>query len=94
MLIDVNMPTLDGFATARLIREQKAARHTPIIFLTAYPRNEQEVLAGYELGAVDFLLKPIIPQVLRAKVAVFVELARRTEEVAPADGDAAGRAAA
>jgi two-component system, sensor histidine kinase len=82
MLIDVNLPSGDGFATARLIREHEASRHTPIIFLTAYPRNEQEVLAGYELGAVDFLLKPIIPQVLRAKVAVFVELARRNEEVA------------
>ncbi len=82
MLIDVNMPTLDGFATARLIRAGKSCRHTPIIFLTAYPRSEQEVLAGYELGAVDFLLKPIVPRVLRAKVAVFVELARRTDEVA------------
>jgi two-component system, sensor histidine kinase len=81
MLIDVNMPTLDGFTTARQIRDRQGSRHTPIIFLTAYPRNEQEVLAGYELGAVDFLLKPVIAQVLRAKVAVFVELARRTEQV-------------
>jgi two-component system, sensor histidine kinase len=82
MLIDVNMPTMDGFATARALREKKGCGHTPIIFLTAYPRNEQEVLAGYQLGAVDFLLKPIIAQVLRAKVTVFVELARRTDEVA------------
>jgi two-component system, sensor histidine kinase len=82
MLIDVNMPTMDGFQTARLIREQPGARHTPIIFLTAYPRSDQEMLGGYELGAVDFLHKPILAQVLRAKVSVFVELARRTAEVA------------
>ncbi len=82
MLIDVNMPAMDGFQTARLIREQPGARHTPIIFLTAYPRSDQEVVTAYQLGAVDFLLKPVAPEVLRAKVAVFVELARRTAEVA------------
>jgi signal transduction histidine kinase len=81
MLLDVNMPALDGYETARQMRERKIARHTPIIFLTAYPRNEQEQLTAYALGAVDFLLKPIVPEVLRAKVAVFVELARRTDEV-------------
>ena len=64
------------------MRELPGSRHTPIIFLTAYPRSDQEMVSGYELGAVDFLLKPILPQVLRAKVSVFVELARRNVEVA------------
>ena len=81
MLIDVNMPTMNGFQTAGLIRERPGARHAPIIFLTAYAHDDQEVLVGYQLGAVDFLLKPVMPEVLRAKVAVFVELARRTAEV-------------
>jgi two-component system, sensor histidine kinase len=82
VLLDVNMPSLDGFETARLIRERKRSRHTPIIFVTAYSRDDREILNAYELGAVDFLFKPIVPEVLRAKTAVFVELQRRTAEVA------------
>jgi signal transduction histidine kinase len=82
ILMDVNMPTMDGFQTARLLRQHPSSRHTPIIFLTAYPRSDQDMISGYELGAVDFLLKPILPQVLRAKVSVFVQLARRNAEVA------------
>ena len=76
------MPSLDGYETARLIRERKRSRHTPIIFVTAYSRDDREVLEAYELGAVDFLFKPIVPEVLRAKAAVFVELQRRSAEVA------------
>jgi two-component system, sensor histidine kinase len=82
VLLDVKMPTMDGFETARMIRARKRSRHTPIIFITAHDRDDSEVLAAYELGAVDFLAKPIVPDVLRAKVAVFVELQRRTAEVA------------
>ena len=82
ILLDVNMPSLDGYETARLIRERKRSRHTPIIFVTAYSRDDREVLEAYQLGAVDFLFKPIVPEVLRAKASVFVELQRRSNEVA------------
>jgi two-component system, sensor histidine kinase len=82
ILLDVNMPSLDGYETARLIRDRKRSRHTPIIFVTAYSRDDREVLRAYQLGAVDFLFKPIVPEVLRAKVAVFVELSLRSAEVA------------
>jgi signal transduction histidine kinase len=82
ILLDVNMPSLDGYETARLIRERRRSRHTPIIFVTAYSRDDREVLEAYELGAVDFLFKPIVPEVLRAKASVFVELQRRSNELA------------
>ncbi|HEY0705824.1 MAG TPA: response regulator [Polyangia bacterium] len=82
ILLDVNMPSMNGFDTARLIRERKRSRHTPIIFVTAYSRDDREILAAYELGAVDFLFKPVVPEMLRAKASVFVELQRRTAEVA------------
>jgi len=82
ILLDVKMPTMDGFEAARLIRARKRSSHTPIIFITAYDRDDAQILAAYELGAVDFLFKPIVPEVLRAKAAVFVELQSRTAEVA------------
>jgi signal transduction histidine kinase len=82
ILLDVNMPAMNGFDTAKLIRERKRSRHTPIIFVTAYSREDADVLAAYEMGAVDFLFKPIVPEMLRAKASVFVELQRRTAEVA------------
>jgi signal transduction histidine kinase len=81
ILLDVNMPMLDGFETARLIRARQRTRHVPIIFVTGYDRQDEEVLEGYSLGAVDFLFKPIVPEVLRAKVGVFVELKRRSDEI-------------
>src|SRR5262245_42139226 len=61
ILLDVQMPGLDGFATASLIRERDRSRHTPIIFLTAYERSEVQLFQGYSLGAVDYLCKPIVP---------------------------------
>jgi len=82
ILLDVKMPSMDGFETARMIRQRKRSRHTPIIFITAHGRDDRDVLAAYELGAVDFLFKPIVPEVLRAKVSVFVELQRRADEMA------------
>ena len=85
VLLDVKMPTLGGFETARLIRERKRSRHTPIIFTTAYNRDDRDVVAAYRLGAVDFLFKPFAADVLRAKVGVFVELGRRTAELARQD---------
>jgi two-component system, sensor histidine kinase len=81
ILLDVQMPTMSGFETARLIRARDRSRHVPIIFITAYDRDDAEVLEAYRLGAVDFLLKPIQPEILKAKASVFVELQRRTQEV-------------
>lgn len=75
ILLDVRMPDMDGFETAELIRSRPRSRQTPILFLTGY-RIEEHLLRGYDLGAVDFLFKPIVPEVLRSKVAVFVELSR------------------
>jgi PAS domain S-box-containing protein len=66
---------MDGFETAELIRSRKRNRHTPILFLTGF-RNDAQLFRGYDLGAVDFLFKPIVPEILRSKVSVFVELAR------------------
>jgi signal transduction histidine kinase len=81
ILLDVEMPILGGIETARLIRDRDRSRHTPIIFVTGHAQDDAEVSAGYALGAVDFLFKPLVPQVLRAKVSVFVELYRRAQEL-------------
>src|ERR1041385_4241073 len=75
ILLDVRMPDMDGFETAALIRSRPRSRQTPILFLTGY-RNEEHLFRGYDLGAVDFLFKPIVPEILRSKVDVFVELGR------------------
>ena len=75
ILLDVRMPDMDGFETAEMIRSRPRSRQIPILFLTGY-RNEEHLFRGYDLGAVDFLFKPIVPEVLRSKVAVFVELNR------------------
>lgn len=77
ILLDVKMPEMDGFQTAELIRSRKRSRHTPILFLTGY-KSDEHLFRGYDLGAVDFLFKPIVPEVLRSKVSVFVELSRNT----------------
>jgi PAS domain S-box-containing protein len=79
ILLDVRMPVMDGFETAEMIRSRKRSRRTPILFLTAY-RSDEQLFRGYDLGAVDFLFKPIVPEVLQSKVKVFVEL-RRSEEL-------------
>lgn len=75
ILLDVRMPGMDGFETAELIRSRKSSRHTPILFLTGY-RSDEQLFRGYDLGAVDFLFKPIVPEILQVKVSVFVELCR------------------
>jgi signal transduction histidine kinase len=80
ILLDVNMPDLDGFETAALIRQRKRCEHTPIIFLTAFP-DDRFAVRGYQLGAVDFIMTPVIPEILRAKVSVFVDLYRMTLQV-------------
>lgn len=81
ILLDVQMPEMDGFETATLIRERERSRRTPIIFLTAFSTNDSLVFKGYALGAVDYLLKPIDPEILKSKVAVFIDLFKKTEEV-------------
>lgn len=73
ILLDVNMPDIDGLETAALIRRYKRSAHTPIIFVTAYA-DEIQTSRGYSLGAVDYILSPVVPEVLRSKVRVFVEL--------------------
>jgi len=78
ILLDVNMPEMDGFETATLIRERERSRHTPILFITAH-RDDENQFRGYYAGAVDFMYKPINAEVLRSKVAVFVDLSRKTE---------------
>ena len=79
ILLDVQMPGVDGYETAVLIRERQRSRQTPIIFLTANDFGSQHVFRGYTVGAVDYLVKPVAPDVLRSKVAVFVELFNKQE---------------
>ena len=77
LILDIRMPGLTGFDLARMVRDRKKTANVPIIFLTAYYNEDQHVLEGYSTGAVDYLLKPVNPVVLRAKVAVFAELYRK-----------------
>ncbi len=79
ILLDVQMPGMDGFETAALIRERRRSQSTPIIFLTAFNKNDAHVFKGYSLGAVDYLLKPFDPEILKSKVTVFVDLFKKTE---------------
>ena len=81
ILLDVRMPGIDGFETARLIRSRERSRSTPIIFLTAAADEMNSMFRGYEVGAVDYLMKPVVPEVLKSKVSVFVELHRKSERL-------------
>jgi PAS domain S-box-containing protein len=81
ILLDVHMPQMDGFETASLIRQRQRSANTPIIFLTAVSDTETHASRGYSLGAVDYIQMPIAPEVLKAKVAVFVELFLKNEQV-------------
>jgi PAS domain S-box-containing protein len=81
VLLDLQMPALDGFATARLIRGRCRSRETPILFVTAHDSDKFPVVEAYRLGAVDYLVKPLVPDILRAKVAAFVDLFRKTERL-------------
>jgi two-component system, sensor histidine kinase len=82
IILDVAMPGMDGFETAKLVRTRERNRATPIIFITGLSWENDAVIRGYELGAFDFLMKPIRPEVLRAKATVFVQLQERTIELA------------
>jgi len=81
ILLDVRMPGIDGFETARLIRSRERSKSTPLIFLTAAADEMASMFRGYEVGAVDYLMKPVVPEVLKSKVAVFVELHRKSERL-------------
>jgi diguanylate cyclase (GGDEF)-like protein/PAS domain S-box-containing protein len=81
ILMDVRMPTMDGYETATLIRARRQSSRTPIIFITAFGRDETETLTAYASGAVDFIFTPVNPEMLRAKVAVFVDLFVQSQEL-------------
>jgi PAS domain S-box-containing protein len=81
ILLDVQMPGMDGFQTAELIKGRDRTRHVPILFLTALSKDAEHIFRGYSAGAVDYLLKPFDPLILRAKVAVFIELWQKTVEI-------------
>jgi PAS domain S-box-containing protein len=81
IILDVDMPIMNGFETAALIRQREKSRRTPIIFLTAINKAEQYMFKGYSLGAVDYLTKPFVPEILLAKVTALVDLHKKTEEV-------------
>src|SRR3712207_239244 len=81
ILLDVNMPEMDGFETAKLIRQRPRNETTPIIFISAVNDTETHVSRGYSLGAVDYILTPVVPEILRAKIAVFVDLYKKTQQI-------------
>lgn len=81
ILLDVQMPEMDGFETAQLIRKNEKYKLTPIIFVTAINKDAQYIYRGYEAGAVDYIFKPFEPQILRSKVSVFIELFRKTRQL-------------
>jgi diguanylate cyclase (GGDEF)-like protein/PAS domain S-box-containing protein len=81
ILMDVQMPAMGGYETANLIRRHASTRETPIIFVTAFAREDTETLTAYASGAVDFIFTPVVPEVLRAKVVVFVNLFKQSEEL-------------
>lgn len=81
IVLDINMPGIDGFEAAALIRQRPTSAHTPIIFVTSFSTSDAEIYRGYSLGAVDYLFAPIIPEVLRSKVSVFIELARKSRQL-------------
>ncbi|HYD57027.1 MAG TPA: response regulator [Burkholderiales bacterium] len=81
ILLDVRMPGIDGFETARLIRGRERSRQTPIIFLTAQADEMTSMFRGYQVGAVDYLMKPVVPEILKSKVSVFVELHMKSERL-------------
>jgi PAS domain S-box-containing protein len=82
IVLDIQMPGTSGIELAHLIKQRKRTQHIPIIFLTAYFHEDKDVLQGYEVGAVEYLTKPLAPQILKSKIAVFVELFQKNRELA------------
>jgi len=81
VLLDVNMPGLSGFETAQLIRKRKSLELMPIIFVTSLSTTDADVFKGYAFGAVDYILTPILPAILKTKVGVFVDLWKQRREL-------------
>src|SRR3989442_8466907 len=81
ILLDVEMPDMDGFQTAMLIREREKSRHTPIIFLTAISKSDIHLSQGYSIGGVDYIFKPFAPDVMKSKVSAFVDMFRQRQEL-------------
>lgn len=81
VILDVQMPEMNGFEVAKLMRGMEKTKHIPIIFVTALSREEKNIFEGYKSGAVDYLLKPIVPDILRSKVDVFLDLYAQKQEV-------------
>ncbi|MBN2425946.1 MAG: response regulator [Calditrichaceae bacterium] len=81
ILLDVQMPGMDGFETAQLIRGTQRTRHIPIIFVTAISKEQKHVFKGYESGAVDYMFKPLEPEIVKSKVTIFLELARHRRQL-------------
>jgi signal transduction histidine kinase len=81
VVLDVQMPGMNGFETARFIKSRERTKHLPIIFLTAISKEERYVFEGYAVGAVDYLFKPFEPEILRSKVSVFVDLSRKNRQL-------------
>jgi signal transduction histidine kinase len=81
ILLDVQMPIMDGFETAELIRQSEKLKHVPIIFLTANMNAREYIFKGYQAGAVDYMIKPLSPEILKAKVSVFVNIYRKNHEL-------------
>src|SRR6185369_17973264 len=82
IVLDIQMPEMSGIELANLIKQRKRTQDIPIIFLTAYFQEDKDVLQGYTIGAVDYLTKPINPQILKSKIAVFADLFRKTRALA------------
>ena len=82
IVLDIQMPEMSGIELANLIKQRKRTQHIPIIFLTAYFQEDKDILEGYGIGAVDYLTKPVNPQILKSKMAVFVDLFRKTRALA------------
>src|SRR5687767_2483046 len=81
ILMDVQMPDMNGFETASLIYERERLKHIPIIFITAHNQGEEKMYEGYKMGGVDFIYKPINPELLRFKVSVFAELYQKNHQL-------------
>src|SRR5438309_9393154 len=81
ILLDVYMPGLDGYETAKIIRDREQSKGIPIVFLSAVNKEAEHLMRGYSMGAVDYVFKPVDPIILRSKVAVFVELFEKSKEV-------------
>lgn len=82
VMLDVQMPEMDGFETAELMRMNQLTRHVPIIFVTAISKEQSHIFRGYDNGAVDYIFKPLDPHIIRSKVTVFVDLYRQKQIVA------------